>query len=220
VNYTVVAQGPSYTLSPTTLAFGKRALYLTSSAKTISLSNTGNVALPITSIAISGTDLSQFAQTNNCGVTVPAGNRCTIWVRFKPTSTGTKTANVKVTGGGGAATKTVLLSGTGVRSTFVVSPTALAFGNVTRSTTSAAQTVAISNTGSVELPISSITLTGTTAGQFAKTSNCPAQVLVGGSCTVSVVFKPTTTGTKSASLKVTPGGGAAAQSVALSGTGI
>jgi hypothetical protein len=104
--------------------------------------------------------------------------------------------------------------------TFVVSPTALAFGNVTRNTTSAAQTVAISNTGSVVLPISSITLTGTTAGQFAKTSNCPAQVPVGGSCSVSVVFNPTTTGIKSASLKVTPGGGAAAKSVALSGTGI
>ena len=164
VSYTVVAPSPSYTLSPTTLAFGKRALYLTSSAKTITLNNNGGVALPITSIAISGTNPSQFAQTNNCGATVPAGNRCTIWVRFKPTSTGSKTANVKVTGGGGAGTKTVGLSGTGVRSAFGVSPTALAFGNVTRNTTSAAQTVAISNTGSVVLPISSITLTGTTPG--------------------------------------------------------
>ena len=71
VNYTVVAQSPSYTLSPTTLAFGKRALYLTSSAKTITLNNNGGVALPITSIAISGTNPSQFAQTNNCGATVP-----------------------------------------------------------------------------------------------------------------------------------------------------
>ena len=69
VNYTVVAQNPSYTLSPTTLAFGKRALYLASSAKTISLNNNGDVALPITSIAISGTNLSQFTQTNNCGAT-------------------------------------------------------------------------------------------------------------------------------------------------------
>jgi hypothetical protein len=45
-------------------------------------------------------------------------------------------------------------------------------------------------------------------------------VAIGGSCTVSVVFKPTSTGAKSATLQVTPGGGAAPKSVALSGTGI
>jgi hypothetical protein len=55
---------------------------------------------------------------------------------------------------------------------------------------------------------------------FAKTSHCPAQVAVGASCTVSVVFKPTVIGLLSASLKITLGGGAAVKIVALSGTGI
>jgi hypothetical protein len=72
----------------------------------------------------------------------------------------------------------------------------------------------------VVLPINQITLEGNNPGQFAKTSNCPAQVPVGNSCTVSVVFKPTFVGVKSANLKVTPGGGASAKFVALSGTGI
>jgi hypothetical protein len=220
VSYTVAGGNLSYTLSPTSLTFGKRPLNTTSSAKAITLNSTGSAALPITSISLSGTNPAQFTQTNNCGSSVPAGSRCTIWVRFKPTSAGAKTASLQVTAGGGAGTKTVSLSGTGVRSTLSVSPIALAFGDVPRNVTSAAKTVTISNTGTVVLPINQITLEGNNPGQFAKTSNCPAQVPVGNSCTVSVVFKPTFVGVKSANLKVTPGGGASAKFVALSGTGI
>jgi hypothetical protein len=209
----------AYTLSTSSLVFGNQALNLASSAKTITLRSTAVVALPITSIAIGGTNPGQFAQTTTCGSSVAPGASCTIQVVFKPTSTGSKMATLSVIAGGGAATKSATLSGTGVRSTFTVSPTSLSFGNVARNATSTAKTVRISNTGSVMLPISSIALAGTNPGQFARTHNCPARVAVGGSCTVSVLFKPTTTGAKSAILLVTPGGGAAPRSVPLSGTG-
>jgi Gametolysin peptidase M11/Abnormal spindle-like microcephaly-assoc'd, ASPM-SPD-2-Hydin len=210
---------PAYTLSSSSLVFGKWPLNLASSAKTITLRSTGNTALPITSIAIGGANPGQFRQTNNCGTSVAAGASCTIKVTFKPTSTGSKAATLSVTAGGGAGTRTASLSGAGVRSTFSVSPTALSFGNVARNT-SAAKTVRISNTGTVVLPISSITLAGTNPGQFSRTHNCPARVAAGGSCTVRVVFKPTSTGAKTAILRVTPGGGAAQKSVSLSGRGI
>ena len=210
----------AYTLSASSLAFGNQALNLASSAKTITLRSTGIVALPITSISLGGTNPLQFAQTNNCGISVAAGASCTITVSFKPTTTGSKVATLSVAAAGGAGTKSVTLSGTGVRSAFSVSPTALSFGNVARNTTSTAKVVRVSNTGSVVLPISSIVLAGTNPGQFARTSNCPTRIAIGGSCTVSVVFKPTSTGAKSATLQVTPGGGAAVKSVALSGTGV
>lgn len=211
---------PAYTLSTSSRVFGKQALKLASSAKTIALRSTGSAPLPITSIAIAGANPGQFAQTNNCGASVAVGASCTINVRFKPTSTGSKAATLRVTAGGGAGVKTVSLSGTGVRSAFSVSPTALSFGNVRRKATSGAKTVRISNTGTVVLPISSIALAGTNPWQFARTHNCPARVPVGGSCTVRVVFKPTSTGAKSAILRVTPGGGAAPKSVSVSGRGI
>ena len=213
-------QGSAYTLSTSSLVFGNQALNLASSAKTITLRSTGVTALPITSIAIGVTNPGQFAQTNNCGTSVAAGASCAIKVTFKPTGTGSKVAALSVTAGGGAGTKTASLSGTGVRSTFSVSPTALRFGNVARNAISTAKTVLISNTGGVVLPIISINLAGTNPGQFARTSNCPAQVAAGGSCTVSVVFKPTSTGAKSAVLQITPGGGAALQSASLRGKGI
>jgi Gametolysin peptidase M11/Abnormal spindle-like microcephaly-assoc'd, ASPM-SPD-2-Hydin len=210
---------PAYTLSTSALAFGNQALNLASSAKTITLRSTGDKALPITFIAIGGRNPKQFAQTNDCGTSVAPGASCTFNVTFKPIATGSLTAELIVTTGGGAGTKTVSLSGRGVRSTFSVSPTALSFGDVTRNTTRK-KTVRISNTGTVVLPITSISLAGTNPGQFSRTHNCPARVAVGGSCTATVVFKPTSTGAKSAILRVTPGGGAATKSVSLSGRGI
>jgi hypothetical protein len=47
--------------------------------------------------------------------------------------TGSKTASVKVTAGGGAGTKAVPVSGVGVRSAYNVSTITLAFGNVASS---------------------------------------------------------------------------------------
>jgi hypothetical protein len=99
-----------------------------------------------------------------------------------------------------------------------VTPTTLAFGSVARRTTSAAQTINVANTGALALTITSITLAGTNPGQFAQTNNCPAQLASGAGCSISVVFKPTSAGAKSATLKVTPSG-IAAKSVALTGTG-
>jgi hypothetical protein len=209
----------AYTLSTTSLVFGNQPLNLVSSGKTITLLNTGGTVLPIASISIGGTTPGQFAQTNTCGTSVAAGGSCAINVTFKPTSTGSKAATLSVVAAGGAGIKSATLSGTGARSTFAVSPTALGFGNLTRNATSSAKTVRISNTGVVVLPISSIVVAGTNPGQFIRTHNCPARVAVGGSCTASVVFKPTSTGAKSAILQVIPGGGAALRSVALSGTG-
>jgi hypothetical protein len=101
-----------------------------------------------------------------------------------------------------------------------MSPTAIDFGDVARNSTSSATSVTITNTGTVVLPIDSITIVGANPGMFAKTNHCPAQVSIGGNCTVSVVFKPTVAGPLSGSLKITPGGGASAGNVALKGSGI
>jgi len=208
----------AYTLSPASLAFGNQPLNLASNAKTIIVRNTDATPMPIMSIRFGGTNPLLFTQTNDCGAMVAGGASCAIKVRFKPTSTGSKVATLNVIAGGRKMSAT--LSGTGTRSTFSISTTALSFGNVTRNHSSTAKSVRISNTGGVVLPISSIDLAGTNPGQFARTHNCPARVAVGGSCTVNVVFKPTSTGAKSAVLMITPGGGAAPRSVALRGTGI
>src|ERR1039457_5108923 len=49
-----------YTVSPTSLAFGSEPTNVASAPLLITVTNTGNVALPITSITLSGTNPGQF----------------------------------------------------------------------------------------------------------------------------------------------------------------
>jgi probable HAF family extracellular repeat protein len=94
----------------------------------------------------------------------------------------------------------------------------LAFGNQRVNTTSAAKSVTLTNTSAKVVAITSIALTGTSAGQFAQTNNCGKSLAGHATCTIKVTFKPTTKGAKSEVLNVN-GGGGGLRSVALTGTG-
>src|ERR1700674_894460 len=209
-----------YRVSPTSLAFGSEITDVASAPMVVTVTNTGAVALPVTSIALSGSDASQFSQSNGCGTSVAAGSNCTISVVFTPTSGGSKAATLKVNGGGGAGTQTVALSGVGVVLTYGVSPTSFAFGSEITNVASAPMVVTVTNTGAVALPVTSIALSGTDASQFSQTNSCGTSVAAGSNCTISVVFTPTSGGSKAATLKVNGGGAAGTQTVALSGVGV
>ena len=210
---------PTYSLDPTSIAFGSQPLNLDSGAEVVTLRSIGGSTLSISSIALSGSNPSQFSISHDCPPTLSPGDTCLISVKFRPTNAGSKSAFVTVVAADGAGTKRVTLSGTGVRSAMSVMPTSLLFGNQTRGTTSAVRTVTISNAGTIALPIVSIKLQGANPGQFEQSHDCPAQILVGESCTVGIAFDPTSTGSKTAVLRITAGGGAAAISVTLTGTG-
>jgi hypothetical protein len=96
------------------------------------------------------------------------------------------------------------------------SPSSLSFGNVVTGTTSSAQTVTVSNPGSTAASVSSVS----TSGPFAETSTCGGSIAAGGSCTVSVTFAPTGTGSASGTLSVASSAPGSPLTVALSGTGI
>jgi len=108
--------------------------------------------------------------------------------------------------------------------TYTVSPLALAFGNRLIGTTSAAQSVTITNTSTngAFLTVNAPTRGGANPLQWnAPTTNCPANLAPGNSCTASIAFNPTTTGAKSANLQINVGAPASPTqtSVALTGTG-
>jgi len=101
-------------------------------------------------------------------------------------------------------------------------PTTLAFGTQKVGTTSAAQTVTLSNTGTAPLVISSILIGGTNPGDYARTTACPSSLTGGTSCTISVTFKPTAKTASSATLTITDNSGDIAgstQTVTLTGKG-
>jgi hypothetical protein len=69
----------------------------TSSPELFDVTNDGRDALAIASIAFSGPNASDFAQTNDCGSALPSGGTCTISVTFTPAAYGIRTTNLIVT---------------------------------------------------------------------------------------------------------------------------
>lgn len=99
--------------------------------------------------------------------------------------------------------------------TLTASPGSLTFADQAVNTTSAAQTVTVTNSGT-----GTASLTGVTAGgDFAQTDTCGTTLAAGANCTVSVTFSPTAVGTRTGTLTLTGNQSNSPTTVALSGTG-
>lgn len=200
------------TVSPTSLRFSSQAYGTTSTAQTVTVTNTGSTALTPTSIAVSG----DFGETDNCAnATVQAGASCTVQVTFTPSQTGTLTGQLTIDGNISGGPLTVALSGTGTSAGAVqVSPVSISFGTVEVGTTSSALQVTLQNSGATAANITSIMATA----PFALASNaCGTSIAANSACQLTVDFAPTQTGAATGSLTVVDDAGT--QTVALSGTG-
>jgi hypothetical protein len=110
---------------------------------------------------------------------------------------------------------------------FTVSPSTLAFGNQAIATTSGPMTITVTNSGSLALTGGTFTFTGSPTFTRAGGS-CTANLAIGASCTVNVVFRPTavgmaSTGSVAFAYTATVIGGPATGTgtpVSLSGTGV
>jgi sugar lactone lactonase YvrE len=78
---------PNAILVEDQLNFGQQNVGTTSPVKNLTLTSTGIVPLTISSIALTGTDIGQFAiSATTCGTTLAPQAHCTIPVTFTPTS--------------------------------------------------------------------------------------------------------------------------------------
>ncbi len=111
------------------------------------------------------------------------------------------------------------LINTSVPSTVTLAPPSLSFGMQPVGVSAQPQVVTLTNTGSTALTISAINVTGAESGDFSQMNTCGSSVAVGGSCTITVTFTPTTTGARSAAVTITDSSPNSPQSVPLSGTG-
>ncbi|HVV25189.1 MAG TPA: discoidin domain-containing protein [Pseudonocardiaceae bacterium] len=199
------------TVAPSALNFGSVATGSTSAAQTVTVSNPTGSAAAVAGVTVTG----DFAQTNNCGSSIAANGSCAVSVTFRPTAAGTRTGTLTVNAGG--VTNTVSLSGTGTAPGPALStnPASLTFAGTVVGSTSAAQTVTVSNTGTSAASVSGVSVTG----DFSQTNAC-SSIPVGGSCTVSVTFKPTAGGSRTGTLTVASNANNSPTTVALTGTGI
>lgn len=96
-----------------------------------------------------------------------------------------------------------------------LSPSSLSFSSQAVGSTSAAQTITLTNAGNAALIIGSISA----SANFAETNTCATSVTVGGNCTISVTFAPTTGGALTGTVTITGGANNLPQTIALAGTG-
>ncbi len=222
------ATGPTIAVSPASLTFSYTLAGATSAPMSFTVSNGGGAALSLTSIATSGTNAAEFrvANTSSCsaGASVAAGGNCRIDVVFAPTSSGAKSAAVTIAHNAAGGTTSVALSGSAGAPTPTISLSAssLSFATVPLGSSSAAQTVTLSNTGSAALNITSLAAGGSHPGDFTRGGTCAAggSVAAGASCTITYMFTPAALGARGATLTIASNNGGGNVTLALSGTGV
>jgi len=214
---TVTVLAPLVSLSATTLDFGTVLDGVTSSAKILTITNTGNAALTVSGVSITGTNKSSFAQTNNCA-SVAANGTCTISVTFTPAAAGAATAMLSITDNASGSPQTVALTGAGAVPAPIVnlSPSTLSLSAALGA--SASGNITLKNTGTDILNIGSIAVSGATTFT-ADSSACSATLAINASCVIKITFTPIAFGGASGTLTVTDNASGSPHTVSLSGTG-
>ncbi len=212
-----VAAAPALTALPASLSFGSIAAGSTTPTQTLTIGNTGGAAA--NAISMSNGNAAEFLVTaNTCGASLAAGASCTMNVAYKPSAAGGDNANLNFTYTGGVPL-VVAMSGTGTApatANLVVAPPTLTFGTVTVGSTSSAQGVTLSNTGTAQA--TGIAFANSNSTEFVVSANtCGATLNAGASCTFNVAYAPAAAGADNATLTINSAGGS--QVVSLSGTG-
>jgi len=108
--------GPAVSFGQNSFSVGSQLVTTNSLAQLVSLTNTGNAPLTISSIGIGGTNSGDFTQTNNCpgsNATLAANASCTISLIFTPAAAGSRTASVTVADNAADTPQSLSLVGTG-----------------------------------------------------------------------------------------------------------
>jgi phospholipase C len=218
--------GTYVTFTSSILNFGTVVQGRSSSKVSVTLTNNAATSLAITSIAMSG----DYTQTNTCGNSVAPKSNCKITVTFRPSATGTRYGTITITDSDGASPHVVNLTGIGTQVS--LSPASLTFPAQNIGTLSS-QSATITNNGPAALSLSPLTLTGDPessdvpifqypglpTNNYTQSNTCGTSLAVGASCSVTVTFSPTVTGTINASVQVFDSEADSPQVITLTGTG-
>jgi hypothetical protein len=203
----------SASVSPASLAFPSQGFGAASSPLTVTLQNTGSLALTPTSISMSG----NFSETDNCvNAAVAAGASCTVQVTFAPQATGPLSGQMTIFGNVYGGQVMVDLTGTGAPAGIVsLTPSIVSFGQVQAGTTSAPLELTVANGSASAVPVSNVAVTPPFA--IASNSCGTSSLAANAACQMQLEFMPTHSGPAAGLLTFTDGAGI--QTAELSGTG-
>jgi hypothetical protein len=188
-------------VSPATVAAGSPALPLTITGGGLSASDTLTAnGEPLTVAATSNPfiQLSELTATITAALLSVPGE-----VQLVLTDTS-----------GHAMYEDMIVTPSGSGSSIALSTNDLTFGPQLLTSSSTAQTLKISNSGSTAIQVSGVTV----SGDFSQANNCTA-IAPGASCSVMVTFKPSADGARTGLLTINDSDVSQTQSVALNGTG-
>jgi len=206
--------GAMDSLSLTSLNFGNQPVGTPSGTRTVTVTSTGTMPVTFFSVTASG----DYAASTAClAAPLAPTSTCTVNVTFTPTASGLRPGTLTLTDDTSASPHTIALSGTGVAPAVTFSTPSLTFGNQLVGTTSSAQSVTLTNTGTLALNISNIAM----AGDFAKSADtCTGSLVVpSATCTISATFTPTAAGSRTGTMTLIDNAPGSPHSVNLSGTG-
>ena len=184
---TVNAPAGTLSTSSTALSFGGVAVG-SNNTLALTITNSGSATVDISQATISGAAFGVVG--GNPSSTIPAGQSATVQVQFAPQSAGTASGTFTIVSDATDSTMAVSLSGTGLQPAFSLSPSALAFNNITVGQSSS-QYVTLTNTGNADLTVSSANVSGT--GFAISGFTAPETLTAGQNVTFSVQFTPAST---------------------------
>jgi hypothetical protein len=216
--------GPIVQWSASALSFGSLVVGQTSSTQTLTITSNGGQALDLNTLAITGVNPGDFAETDTCHVptVLQPGASCSVLITFSPSATGSRSAALTITSNASPPTQSAQLSGTGLppAPALTIVPGSLNFGSVTLGT-SAPLNISVTNSGTAALHISSVVIGGANIGDYSSSSPaCNSPIAVNSSCTVIATFTPLASGVRSASVLITDDAPGSPQTVVLNGTGV
>jgi hypothetical protein len=210
---------PAVSFVPPSLTFSDQAISTGSAAQNITLTNTGQAPLSISSITAAGADPNDFSMTQNCGSGLAVNASCMITVKFTPAAAWSRTAVVMVADNALGSPQAVGLVSNGVSGGIAsFAPSSLTFATRLMGTASAPQAVTLSNTGTGPLVMANIS----PVGDYTQTNNCPispATLAAAASCTINVTFLPSLNGARPGWIDVSLVDPASIEGVTLTGTG-
>jgi hypothetical protein len=122
---------PVVKLTPNSVFFGSVTQGVAVAAQTITLTSSGTGPLHIASVALGGTNSSDFNMTNNCVAPAYAvGATCSIGVSFSPAATGARSASITITDDATNSPQSIAISAT-VNAALAISPAAPGSTSVT-----------------------------------------------------------------------------------------
>jgi hypothetical protein len=158
-----------------------------------------------------------FQLSTSCGGSIAPAASCDLTVSFQPTAAGAATGLVSLRDSASSKPQVIELNGMGTIKG--ISPAQLTFAPQKVGTSSKPQAVTVTNTGSMPVSITSVTIAGRNYHDYSETNTCGTQINAGATCKITVTFTPGAKGTRDALANVNDNGGGSPQGVLLKGTG-